>query len=407
MDRNPITSRHGMAVFLVIGLVLVLLALGLVLRTLSGSAYREVDTLQSHLRAVSVGEAMFGEISARLNATPWQDRWFRGTAEMQADVPIAGGSCSYVLQEVIEPPLPTNPVQRMLAAGVHHADLLVRARYERSEVVMCWRLTCAEDSIDPVARVIPAIYSFAPEDTPIGPRISGPVIDLIENSIRKRDQNRPTADSLAGPIRNASDPNSIAGLIGKPPRPGIITGTGTVGHTGGIAPPPPPAIAAVPPPPPAVAVPPPPVPPLSAAPQPSSQGSQSGQGNQGQGQGPPRPQGQGPQGQGPQGQGPQGQGPQGQGPQGQGNQGQGQGNQGQGQGQRFQGQGPQGQGQPQGNNQTQQVNGQQGNQGNSQSNGQGQGNSQGQGNGQGQGNSQGQSNQGNSQGNGQGQGGPP
>lgn len=274
------SSRAGLAAPLVIGFILVLLAFGLILRGLSGGAYRETDSLHNHLRAVSVGEAMFGEISARLQSTPWAERWFRNGPQTAADVPIAGGLCTYVIQDAPEPPPPADPLSRALAAGVHHVDLLLRASYDNSQVNMFWRLTCPEDTIDPIARIVPAIYTYVPETTPVGGSIPGPLITVIQKQIDERERNRPGTDALVGPIRTASTPSEIASAMGGAPVGNVVAPPASGGGAGGALPPAQPPIA-LPTVPPRTPVTPPSVPSFIAA-RPSPRPPRDGQGEEGE-----------------------------------------------------------------------------------------------------------------------------
>jgi hypothetical protein len=65
-----------MAIYLAFGAVVILGLFAGIASLLSSSAGREVDVLNSHLRAVAIGESVVAQIGARLSGAPWCKRWF-------------------------------------------------------------------------------------------------------------------------------------------------------------------------------------------------------------------------------------------------------------------------------------------------------------------------------------------
>src|SRR5687768_14181252 len=133
--------RSGMALVLVLCILVVLGGFAGVLRALSASAYREVDAVNGHLRAVAVAEIGFAEIVTRLAATPWHERWFKAGPDVQQDIRAGGGTYAYVLRDTPSPATSTDPVARRGLASPNQADLLIRATFDRSSAVLYWRLT--------------------------------------------------------------------------------------------------------------------------------------------------------------------------------------------------------------------------------------------------------------------------
>lgn len=260
---RPPRRRGGVLTVIIIAIILVLLGCGLLLKVLSGGAYRETDVLISHMRAISVGESMYGEIVARLSATSWTNRWFKNAADAQVAVTIAGGTADYLIQDALPPaaPPPSPPPSGAPALALtpttpNQADLMIRANYGGHSVLMYWRLTCPEDSIDALSRVIPDMYMnpLTPAGAPgTVPQLPGPFVQEVEKQIAAREANRKKSDPLLSPIRDSQSPGEVQAVLGfQPERPiadntlagnpsGPDTGLGNPQSTIPIASVPPPA----------------------------------------------------------------------------------------------------------------------------------------------------------------------
>src|ERR1043166_2380630 len=114
MYRSACTRsrRAGSALALLLGLIMVLSAFGGIVQLLSHGAYKEVDEVNNHLRAVGVGEVCFAEIIARLSTAPWGQRGFRGGPEVRTGLSAIGGSYGYLLRDTPAPAASTDPAKQ-------------------------------------------------------------------------------------------------------------------------------------------------------------------------------------------------------------------------------------------------------------------------------------------------------
>jgi len=238
-----------------LAVVLVILGSGFVLKTLSGGAYQETDVLIAHMRALSVGESLYGEIVARLSATGWTLRWFKDAPDAQTNVSIAGGTVDYTIRDVPPAPAAAGAPAPLTPPSAHQADLLIRATYEGHSVLMFWRLSCPDDSIDALSQVIPSLYlsplaATGSAGTAADP---SPLTQLVSQQIAQRETNRAQTDSILGPLRDASGPGEVQAVLGfTPPRPvadGTLVGNPAGPDIGTAAPPAPVTLASAPPPP--------------------------------------------------------------------------------------------------------------------------------------------------------------
>lgn len=232
-------GRRAIALVIVICLVLVLAVFGGVLRLLTHQAYVEVDLVSAHLRAIAVGELAFGAVVARLSATRWVDRWFRDAPEVVTDFAAGDGTYSYVLRETPHPVQFADPLARATGGTPHQADLLVSATWGRANVILFWRLTVPEDSLDSLGTVVPIYFGFPPDGTPAtvpGTDVMGPIVDA---ALGTRERNSPRAGGLTGPLGRAAGPGEIGTLLGFDPGPNVVAGVEPPGGGAPVNHPPP------------------------------------------------------------------------------------------------------------------------------------------------------------------------
>jgi len=207
--------RAGMTLALALALILVLGTFGVIVRILSHSAYREIDVISQHMKALAVGEAGFATVVTRLSATPWSQRWFKGAPDVQFDVPTAGGSYEYLLRDTKDP-VPISTGQLGLNSP-NQADLLVRATCEKSTVTMFWRLTVPDKSLDSVSRVIPLIYSVFSTKGPLSTSTADSLASLVDDMIRRRDANMNRYELKLKGLVLATTAPEIAEVLGLDP----------------------------------------------------------------------------------------------------------------------------------------------------------------------------------------------
>jgi hypothetical protein len=228
-----------MALGLVLGLILVLGAFAAALRLLSHSAYREIDVVNGHLRAIAVAEIGFATAIGRLTAAPWPERWFRSGPDVQLDVPATGGSYSWMIRDAPRRATFTDPLAQATLGSPNQADLLIRATSGQSRVLMYWRLTLPDDSLDALATVIPTYFAHGPESAPLTPGTADALTGEAEDGLRKRAGNTPRYEGIDGPLRR-SPPEKVGEVLGVDPGGPVVDGVTPPDGTGPDIPPPPP-----------------------------------------------------------------------------------------------------------------------------------------------------------------------
>ena len=227
--RTARSDIRGVALVMVMGLILVLAIFGAIVRILSHAAYREVDLISGHLRAIAVGEIGFATVTARLTAAPWSQRWFASGPDLATDVAAGGGFYSYMIRDA--PQDSSAPAEATWFAPPHQADLLIRSTFERSSVVMFWRLIIPEDTLDSVGRAIPQCFAMPADTTPV----TKPSLDLISRQVNQaveaRVQNTREFEPIDQPLRAASSVRNVGQVLGfqpegavSPPAAGVASG---------------------------------------------------------------------------------------------------------------------------------------------------------------------------------------
>jgi len=238
--RRPARARRGIIAIVILAMLMVILGFAMLLKVMSGGAYREVDVLVGHMRAISVAESQYGEIVARLSATSWTNRWFKGTPDAKTGVAIAGGTADYMIQDAAQVTQTDGSLMAGALASTNQADLLIKGYYDKSTIVMYWRLSCPDDSIDALARVVPSIAMFPPDNTPVQASLPGPFQQMIQTAIAQREQNRKLSDPMVAPLRDAQTPGEVLSLLGATLSKPVVENTfvnPAVGPVPGVPPP--------------------------------------------------------------------------------------------------------------------------------------------------------------------------
>jgi len=215
-------GEKGAAVVIVLGLVFVLGAFGLIVVQFSRSAYREVDTLSSHLRAVAVAELAYAELVGRLVVTPWENRWFKTGPDAQMDQVAAGGSYEYLIRDAPQGTLAVDTFSQSLVGVPNQADLFVRATHGRSSVSMFWRLLLAKESLDSLPGIVPIAFTFGPERARARPGDVDSLSEMVSNLLGERERRRPRSDSLRSPLAQATTAVEIQGIFGMTPPASVL-----------------------------------------------------------------------------------------------------------------------------------------------------------------------------------------
>jgi len=216
-DMEHWMGRRGMAIVVVLSIVVLLAAFAGLVSLLSSSAHREVDVLNGYLRAVGVGECAFAELFSRLSSIPWCRRWFRQAPDVQRDLAIADGTYGYLLRDT-----PSSSPSTRGFPDAKRADLLIRSTWHNSTVVMFWRLTFPEDSLEGVRRIVPELFTFTSDSIPTKPEAQDPLVTRVDEIVRQRQTNDARTRPIADQVRTGASPSVIAGALGIDPERSIL-----------------------------------------------------------------------------------------------------------------------------------------------------------------------------------------
>jgi hypothetical protein len=203
-----IGGRRGNTLVVVLAIALLLASQIYIVNVLSSGNFRHVEKVNSHVRAIYVGESALSKLIARLKGAPWGDRWFRGGPVEENNVPLVGGTYSSYAATV------PDPTQKL-------ADFWVRGKYEGSTVAMFARVHFVDDTLDFHAQVYPKFFTFQGPDSEV-PRAGAPTLTLIEEMIRKQEQNKQRAKETLDRIRGRNDFAGVAGELQIPLPPGPV-----------------------------------------------------------------------------------------------------------------------------------------------------------------------------------------
>jgi len=189
-------SRRGFAVFLVLGLILVLGSFGLIMSTLTGASHHQLEGLEYHLRVLAGLETIKNQVASEVAATTpalVSTRAGRWIDVDSFDSGIPDGEVRYWLDVPTEPP--------------DVIDLLVAVVRNGVDLTAAWRLARTVGTLDPHRRYRVRAFVYGPKD------IEQARLDL------GRVESRRAGDSAAltilrGSLDQARSARSIADILG-------------------------------------------------------------------------------------------------------------------------------------------------------------------------------------------------
>jgi len=221
---GPATLSGSTLLAVVVALLLLMAVFGILVHRLSQSAYRELEVVDSHLKALAVGEGGFSEIVARLSAVSWSKRWFKERPEFRSGVLAAGGIYNSLISDTPRPVPLIDPLRRRTLSCPNQADLLIEAVYGHSTVLMFWRLTVPEDSLDPILRVIPGFFTFVPAAAPLAPDALDPLSGRVNTFIQTREENSPAFEGQRPQLSATATAAQIGSILDFTPTRPVVDG---------------------------------------------------------------------------------------------------------------------------------------------------------------------------------------
>jgi hypothetical protein len=196
-------GRRGNTLVVVLAITLLLASQIYIVNVLSSGNFRQVEKVNSHVRAIYVGESALSKMIARLKGDSWAKRWFAAGPLEESNLPMAGGTYNSYAATV-----PT-------ADGSKQADFWVRAKYEGSVVAMFSRVKYVDDTLDFHAQVYPSFFTFLPPEG--GPPTAGSTTKTtIDNNIATQQGNKGRARELVEKIRGKKDFVGVGAELGLP-----------------------------------------------------------------------------------------------------------------------------------------------------------------------------------------------
>jgi len=205
MHRSSWCRRgsRGLALPFVLCLVFLIAASFLIVHLIAQFNVKHLDRTDAYLRSIYIAEAGFARVLARLEARPFQDRWFKDSPYVESDVPYSGGSYSYLIADTPD--------------GDQEFDLWIRGEYDGSQAILFWRVSAYRTALSLFASYHVLHFTYDDGvDLPADPSRS-PLLRKVQEILTKRSRNRPAADALEREILR--DPNlkqavSLGGIPG-------------------------------------------------------------------------------------------------------------------------------------------------------------------------------------------------
>lgn len=200
--------RKGIVTAFALGLLAVLFVAAIAVHLMTRQSYRELARLDAFLRATAVAEACHDRVLARLETRPWSERWFKGSFST-GDGTWNDGRYEYLLADGQRPA---------------EADLLIRAHWEATRIVVFCRLQADPESLSPYRRVRTVYYGRESPETPLAPPGLQTLRERVDDQLALRAYNRGWDEAREIQILRAPSPGAIADILGSPPGPPIPPG---------------------------------------------------------------------------------------------------------------------------------------------------------------------------------------
>lgn len=183
--------------------------------------------VDSYVRAIFIAEAGFNRLLARLQATGWEDRWFRDGPALEQDVVYSGGKYSSLIAD--------SP------SDSRTADVLVTGQHEKSSVRMIWRLKFTEQSLSLFPQITTVVFRYVDDEIPAGSSSLGPLVQRVDEILQQRGINREHTGTLLDTVRaeptltkvleatGLADPQAVTQVTGLPALGASLPGVGVVG----------------------------------------------------------------------------------------------------------------------------------------------------------------------------------
>ncbi|MBF0499313.1 MAG: hypothetical protein HQM09_04230 [Candidatus Riflebacteria bacterium] len=225
--------RNGIALGVAIFILFVLFAAGMTISHLMHGLQRQVEYADSAVRAQYIGESGLNQLLARLQAKPWEERWFAKSPDAASDINYSGGSYDYFISDS-----PNHPM---------HVDIWIKSNYRNTKRFFFWRVKFQSSMLSGLAQGIPVkIAELDSSDfPPPGTTDFYPMTSQIENQLETQKSNRGPADDITQSLRDTNDLHQAMSKLGGPAD-GVfvagpfVSGIGTAAVSLITPPPPPP-----------------------------------------------------------------------------------------------------------------------------------------------------------------------
>ncbi len=196
-------SRNGIALGVAVGVIVILFLAGMVISQLSRGVQRQLEYSDSSIRAQYIAETGINTLIARLMKSSWEDRWFAGGADSEAEVQFGGGTYDYYIQD--------SPNR------TYQADIWVRGDYRGVKRGYFWRMNFTRGLFEGFAagRIESAI-EIEPDRHPGNPDQANELSREMERIIEKRTSNQAKAQAVADDIQTTAGAQGVFVTLDAP-----------------------------------------------------------------------------------------------------------------------------------------------------------------------------------------------
>ncbi len=181
-------NRRGLALGFTIGIIVILFLAGLVINNLSRGIHRQLEYSDSSIRAQYIAESGINALISRLLSKVWDERWFAGGPDAAAEVPYAGGTYDYFVQDTAGRPL--------------QADMWVRSTFKGVRRAYFWRVKFARNLFAGLASgLVDSAMELDPEKHPATVQEANDLAKQMDEMIAKRAENQPLSQAISSNLQ--------------------------------------------------------------------------------------------------------------------------------------------------------------------------------------------------------------
>lgn len=200
-------AKAGLALPVVITVIMLMFLVFFGIWQMMRGAGTQLEYSDAHVRALTIAEAAYNIILARLMSKPWESRWFADSPDSKSDIGQDGGSWDYYIENT--------------PSGDMSADIWIRARYKNAKRLHFYRIRYEDLMFKNLTNPSPGFIGSMDDTAPqaFTPAAVNPLSEEMNRRISKRDGNRVKMtqkwDELSGKVNPLEILKSLGALIGE------------------------------------------------------------------------------------------------------------------------------------------------------------------------------------------------